>query len=113
MSKDSNRDFKELAKEYARQSYLVSEENHPVEDEEKALTDLVEYLHQELQKAREEERERILTIAETCNIDVNRLLEAINQSEPEDITHTKEWQEAIDKIGTKNKPELDQDNSNN
>ncbi len=44
--------MEELAKEYARQSYLHSEENHPKEDVDKALSNLVAYHHQELQKAR-------------------------------------------------------------
>ncbi len=36
-----------LLKEYARQSYLVSEENHPVEDEIKALKDIIDFRHQD------------------------------------------------------------------
>lgn len=44
--------MEELAKEYARQSYLHSEENHPKEDEEKALNDLISYHDHQLQKAR-------------------------------------------------------------
>ena len=49
-----------LAKEYARQSYLVSEESHPEEDEITALTNLVFAISTLLSEAREEERQRLL-----------------------------------------------------
>lgn len=57
----NSREFKELAEAYAKQSYLVSEENHPEEDKVTALNNLVEYHHQELQKAKIHELE-VLTV---------------------------------------------------
>lgn len=50
----STKNITELAKEYASQSYLVSEESHPEEDEVTALNNLVKYHHQQLQNAYQE-----------------------------------------------------------
>lgn len=62
-----------FAKEYARQSYLVSEENHPKEDGVIALKNLTEYHHHQLQKAREEEREKCIKIVEDYGKSMSKL----------------------------------------
>jgi hypothetical protein len=53
----------ELIKEYARQCYLVSEENHPIEDAIKAYNDVMNDLRQSfiamVEGEKEELRERI------------------------------------------------------
>lgn len=59
------KELKDLCKEYARQSYLVSEENHPEEDEVRALeniifhyrTALTSFIEAEIEKWKGERKE--------------------------------------------------------